>query len=59
MIYFYENLGILFYTIATADAILEEIEFRILKKTIKDKCAEIDTVADAFHSDAVHHRNCF
>ncbi len=51
---FYENLGKLFYAIAAADDIVEEIEFNVLKETVKNKWTKIDTVDDNFHSDAAY-----
>jgi hypothetical protein len=54
IISFYENLGKLFYAIAAADDIVEEIEFNVLKETIKNKWTKIDTVNDNFHSDAAY-----
>ena len=54
IISFYENLGKLFYAIAAADDIVEEIEFNVLKETVKNKWTKIDTVNDNFHSDAAY-----
>ena len=54
IISFYENLGKLFYAIAAADDIVEEIEFNVLKETVKNKWIKIDAVDDNFHSDAAY-----
>ena len=54
IISFYENLGKLFFAIAAADNIVEEVEFNVLKKIVKDKWTKIDPVDDDFHSDAAY-----
>lgn len=54
IISFYENLGKLFYAIAAADNIVEEVEFNVLKEIVKDKWTVIDDVDDDFHSDAAY-----
>ncbi|WP_218597929.1 hypothetical protein [Polaribacter sp. NJDZ03] len=54
IISFYENLGKLFFAIAAADNIVEEVEFNVLKKIVKDKWTKIDPVDDGFHSDAAY-----
>jgi hypothetical protein len=54
IISFYESLGKLFYAIAAADNIVEEIEFNVLKETVKNKWTKIDPVDDDFHSDAAY-----
>jgi hypothetical protein len=54
IISFYENLGKLFYAIAAADNVVEEIEFNVLKETVKNKWTKIDPVDDDFHSDAAY-----
>ena len=54
IISFYENLGKLFYAVAAADNIVEEIEFNVLKEIVKNKWTKIDPVDDDFHSDAAY-----
>ena len=54
IISFYENLGKLFYAIAAADTIVEEVEFNVLKETVKNKWTKVDPVDDDFHSDAAY-----
>ena len=54
IISFYENLGKLFYAIAAADNVVEEIEFNVLKETVKNKWTKIDPIDDHFHSDAAY-----
>ncbi|MDN3618289.1 hypothetical protein QWY81_02330 [Polaribacter undariae] len=54
IISFYENLGKLFFAIAAADNIVEEVEFNVLKKIVKDKWTKVDPVDDDFHSDAAY-----
>ncbi|APZ45836.1 hypothetical protein BW723_05780 [Polaribacter reichenbachii] len=54
IISFYENLGKLFYAIAAADNVVEEIEFKTLKKIVKNKWTKIDSVNDDYHSDAAY-----
>ncbi|MEO9572253.1 MAG: hypothetical protein ABJH82_10400 [Polaribacter sp.] len=54
IISFYENLGKLFYAIAAADNVVEEVEFNVLKETVKNKWTKIDPVDDDFHSDAAY-----
>ncbi|PQJ68823.1 MULTISPECIES: hypothetical protein [Polaribacter] len=54
IISFYENLGKLFYAIAAADNVVEEIEFTILKEIVKNKWTKVDPVDDDFHSDAAY-----
>ncbi|WP_298878093.1 hypothetical protein [uncultured Polaribacter sp.] len=51
---FYENLGKLFYAIAAADNIVEEIEFKVLKDTVKHKWTKVDPVNDDFQTDAAY-----
>ena len=54
IISFYESLGKLFYAIAAADNVVEEVEFNVLKETVKNKWTKIDPVDDDFHSDAAY-----
>ena len=54
IISFYESLGKLFYAIAAADNVVEEIEFNVLKETVKNKWTKIDPIDDDFHSDAAY-----
>ncbi|KGL62495.1 hypothetical protein [Polaribacter sp. Hel1_85] len=54
IISFYENLGKLFYAIAAADNVVEEVEFDVLKKIVKNKWTKVDPVDDDFHSDAAY-----
>ncbi|MDO6741379.1 MULTISPECIES: hypothetical protein [Polaribacter] len=54
IISFYENLGKLFYAIAAADNVVEEIEFKALKKIVKNKWTKVDAVNDDYHSDAAY-----
>jgi hypothetical protein len=51
---FYQNLGKLFYAIAAADNVVEEVEFNVLKETVKNKWTTVDPVDDDFHSDAAY-----
>ncbi|ARV15831.1 hypothetical protein [Polaribacter sp. SA4-12] len=54
VISFYENLGKLFYAVAAADNVVEEIEFNVLKEIVKNKWTKIDSIDDDFHSDAAY-----
>ncbi|SDS58110.1 hypothetical protein SAMN05216503_3515 [Polaribacter sp. KT25b] len=54
IISFYENLGKLFYAIAAADNVVEDVEFNVLKETVKNKWTKIDHIDDDFHSDAAY-----
>ena len=54
IISFYENLGKLFYAIAAADNVVEEVEFKVLKETVKNKWTKVDPMDDDFHSDAAY-----
>lgn len=54
IISFYENLGKLFYAIAAADNVVEESEFKTLKKIVKSKWTKVNTVNDDYHSDAAY-----
>ncbi|MGJ8744294.1 hypothetical protein [Polaribacter sp.] len=54
IISFYENLGKLFYAIAAADNVVEEVEFNVLKEIVKNKWTQVDSVDDDFHSDAAY-----
>ena len=49
---FYQNLGILFYAIAAADNDVQSAEFDKLKTILKEQWLAIDTIEDAYHSDA-------
>jgi hypothetical protein len=51
---FYQNLGKLFYAIAAADNVVEEVEFNVLKETVKNKWTKVDPIDDDFHSDAAY-----
>jgi hypothetical protein len=51
---FYENLGKLFYAIAAADNVVEEVEFNVLKEIVKNKWTKVDPVDDDFHSDTAY-----
>ncbi len=51
---FYQNLGKLFYAIAAADNIVEEVEFNALKEIVKDKWTKVDPVDDDYHTDAAY-----
>ena len=54
IISFYENLGKLFYAIAAADNVVEEVEFNVLKEIVKNKWTKVDPVDDDYHSDAAY-----
>ncbi|MCL7762111.1 hypothetical protein MPF19_01700 [Polaribacter sp. Z014] len=54
IISFYENLGKLFFAIAAADNVVEEVEFNVLKEIVKKKWTKVDPVDDDFHSDAAY-----
>jgi hypothetical protein len=54
IIAFYQNLGKLFYAIAAADNVVDEVEFNVLKETVKNKWTKVDPVDDDFHSDAAY-----
>ena len=54
IISFYESLGKLFYAIAAADNVVEEIEFNVLKETVKNKWTKIDPIDDDFHSNSAY-----
>jgi hypothetical protein len=54
IISFYENLGKLFFAIAAADNVVEEVEFNVLKEIVKNKWTKIDPTDDDFHSDAAY-----
>ena len=54
IISFYENLGKLFYAIAAADNVVEEVEYNVLKEIVKNKWTQVDPVDDDFHTDAAY-----
>jgi len=54
IISFYENLGKLFFAIAAADNVVEEVEFNVLKEIVKNKWTKVDPVDDDFHTDAAY-----
>ena len=44
----------MFYAIAAADNVVEEVEFNVLKETVKNKWTKVDPVDDDFHSDVAY-----
>lgn len=51
---FYQNLGKLFYAIAAADKMVHELEVNKLKELVKKHWLEVDTIEDAYHTDAAY-----
>ncbi len=51
---FYQNLGKLFYAIAAADKVVRKEEFDKLKEIVKEQWLEVDTIEDAYNTDAAY-----
>lgn len=51
---FYQNLGKLFYAIALADKQVHEFEINKLKSIVKKQWLDIDTIVDAYDTDAAY-----
>jgi len=51
---FYQNLGKLFYAIAAADKKVHQVESNKLKEFVKKQWLEVDTLEDAYHTDAAY-----
>lgn len=49
---FYQNLGKLFYAIAAIDNKVEAVEFVKLKELVKKQWLKLDSIEDAFGTDA-------
>lgn len=49
---FYQNLGKLFYAIASADKVVRESEYESLHKIVKSEWLKVDDIEDEFGVDA-------
>lgn len=52
---FYQNLGKLFYAVASADQKVNEAESQKLKEIVKKYWLDVDDVEDGFGTDAAYH----
>ena len=53
-LYFYQNLGKLFYAIAAADKTVHTAEINTLKEIVKTKWLDVDPTNDVFDTDAAY-----
>jgi len=53
-LYFYQNLGKLFYAMAAADKKVHNTEINILKELVKAKWLDLDPTNDVFDTDAAY-----
>ncbi|AVI49707.1 hypothetical protein C5O00_00405 [Pukyongia salina] len=51
---FYQKIGELFYAIAAADKVVREVEYKALKKLVREIWSKFDSSTDDFDSQAIY-----